>query len=162
MSIPTPTPLGEFLCAGHRQIENHLSELIRAVEDGSLGNGAEIVEAALRFFRGPALQHTALEEEQLFPSLRGSGSPEAMRLRARLETLEEEHACADRAHEEVDRIASAWLRRGRLLEEEKRRLVTVLAALKELYRAHIAIEENEVFPAAAALRGALTAAASSP
>jgi hemerythrin-like domain-containing protein len=80
-------------------------------------------------------------------------------LLARIESLEEEHVCADRSHGDVDRLGQLWLRDGRLLPEQFSRLLTVLTQLRDLYRHHIATEDNEVFPAAAAALSASDRAA---
>ena len=69
---------------------------------------------------------------------------------ARVESLEEEHLCADRIHEEVDRLGRWWLKDGFLAPEQASRLSELLTHLQDLYRHHIATEDNEVFPAAAA------------
>ena len=65
------------------------------------------------------------------------------------------HVRAAKAHAEVDRLGLAWLANGRLSQEEASRLTAVLAELAELYRAHLAIEDTEVFPLAAAVLSAL-------
>ena len=65
---------------------------------------------------------------------------------ARIESLEEEHVCADRSHGEVDDLGRLWLRDGRLPPEQASRLLTLLVQLRDLYRHHIATEDNEVFP----------------
>ena len=67
----------------------------------------------------------------------------------RIESLEEEHVCADRSHGEVD-DGTVLAYGGTLPPEQATRLLTVLVQLRDLYRHHIAIEDNEVFPAAAA------------
>ena len=58
--------------------------------------------------------------------------------------------CADRSHGEVGRPGRLWLRDGRLLPEQAPQLLTLLVQLRDLYRHHIAAEDNEVFPTSAA------------
>ena len=70
-------------------------------------------------------------------------------LLARVDGLEQDHVRAAQAHAEIDRVGLAWLANGRLSPEEASRLAALLAQLAELYRAHIAIEDTEVFPLAA-------------
>ena len=138
----------------HRRIEMFLNVLVRVAEQDRGGvldeehRGA--LETALRYFREGSPKHTADEEESLFPRLRRIESADVRALLARVESLEEEHVCADRSHAEVDRLGMLWLRDGTLADEPAARLLTVLLQLRDLYRHHIAIEDNEVFPAAAA------------
>jgi hemerythrin-like domain-containing protein len=69
---------------------------------------------------------------------------------ARIEALEEEHVCADRSQGEVDSLGRLWLKDGVLPADQAARLLTLLLQLRDLYRHHIATEDNEVFPTAAA------------
>jgi iron-sulfur cluster repair protein YtfE (RIC family) len=108
------------------------------------------LETALRYFREAAPKHTADEEESLFPRLRQIESADVRALMARIESLEEEHACADRSHGEVDSLGRRWLEDGSLPPEQASRLLTLVVQLRDLYRHHIAAEDNEVFPTAAA------------
>ncbi len=139
----------------HRRIEKFLDVLLRVAEQARGGSltaqqrGA--FDNALRYFRESAPRHSADEEESLFPRLRQTRDPRMPALLARIESLEEEHDCADRIHAEVDRLGQAWLANGELPAEQAARLVTLLAQLRDIYRDHIAAEDNEVFPAAAAV-----------
>ena len=139
----------------HRRIERFLEVLVRVAEQahGEALNEEQrgALDTALHYFRDAAPKHTADEEESLFPRLRRIGSAEVRTLLARIESLEEEHVCADRSHGEVDSLGRLWLRDGRLPPEQSSRLLTVLTQLRDLYRHHIATEDNEVFPAAAAV-----------
>ena len=56
----------------------------------------------------------------------------------------------------MDELGRDWLRTGTLSAEDGSRLVTLIAQLRGIYRRHMAVEDNEVFPVAAA---ALSAAA---
>ena len=138
----------------HRRIEWFLNVLVRVAEQahGEVLNEEQrgALDAALRYFRDAAPKHTADEEESLFPRLRRIESADVRALLARIESLEEEHVCADRSHGDVDHLGRLWLRDGRLSPEQASRLLTVLVQLRDLYRHHIATEDNEVFPAAAA------------
>ena len=139
----------------HRRIERFLDVLLRVAEETGGGSLTEqsrgSFDNALRYFREAAPRHTADEEESLFPRLQQMRDPRALALLARIESLEEEHGCADRLHTEVDRLGQAWLTNGKLAAEDAARLVTILAQLRDIYRHHIATEDNEVFPAAAAV-----------
>jgi len=142
----------------HRRIERFLNVLLRVAEQarGEALNEEQCgaLETALRYFRDAAPKHTADEEESLFPRLRRIENAEVRALLARVESLEEEHVCADRSHGEVDNLGRLWLRDGRLSPEQASRLLTVLVQLRDLYLRHIATEDTEVFPAA---RAALSA-----
>ena len=138
----------------HRRIEMFLDVLVRVSEQahGEALNEEQrgALETALRYFREAAPKHTADEEESLFPRLRRIESPDARALMARIESLEEEHICAGRSHGEVDDLGRSWLRDGKLPLEQASRILTLLLQLRDLYRHHIATEDHEVFPAAAA------------
>jgi hemerythrin-like domain-containing protein len=138
----------------HRRIEMFLNVLMRVAEQarGEALNEEQhsALETALRYFREAAPKHTADEEESLFPRLRQIDSADVRPLLARIESLEEEHVCADRSHGEVDNLGRLWLRDETLSPEQASRLLTLLVQLRDLYRHHIATEDNEIFPAAAA------------
>ena len=138
----------------HRRIEMFLNVLVRVAEQaqGEPLNEEQrgALETALRYFREAAPKHTADEEESLFPRLRQMENADVRALMARIESLEEEHVCADRSHGEVDNLGKLWLGDGTLPPKQALRLFTVLLQLRDLYRYHIATEDNEVFPPAAA------------
>lgn len=142
----------------HRRLEQFLSVLVRVAADahgGALSDDQRIAwNTSLRYFREAAPKHTADEEESLFPRLRGFDRPELRALLQRVDTLEEEHVCAGRAHDEVDVLGRLWLEHGSLPPEQTARLSILLSQLSELYRGHIAMEEGEVFPLAAAVLSA--------
>lgn len=50
----------------------------------------------------------------------------------------------------MDHLGQLWLRDGKLPPEQASRLLALLVPLRDLYRHHIATEDHEVFPAAAA------------
>ena len=138
----------------HRRIERFLDVLVRvaeAVKGGALDEAQRgAFETALRYFREAAPKHTADEEESLFPRLRRIKDQRLLAVLARVEALEEEHVCADKIHGEVDELGRAWLREGSLTPQRASRLAMLLKQLREIYRYHIAAEDNEVFPPAAA------------
>jgi hemerythrin-like domain-containing protein len=139
----------------HRRIEMFLHVLVRIAEQARGGTLNEeqrgALETAIRYFREAA---PADEEESLFPRLRRIESADVRALMARIESLEEQHVCADRSHGEVDSLGRLWLKDGALPADQAARLLTLLLQLRELYRHHIATEDNEVFPAAAAVLSA--------
>ena len=133
------------LCACHRDIERSLTCFIRIAKESSGGalSDPKSFSGALRFFRVVVPEHSATEEDLVFPRLRRSVQPGLARL---LDTLEEEHGCADRAHDEADRLGRLWLANGRLSPEQTVRLIEVLEGLRWLFERHIRSEESDVFP----------------
>jgi hemerythrin-like domain-containing protein len=145
-------PIG-LLTDCHRRIERFLSVLAQIAtqaQGGALdGEQQRALDTALRYFREAAPKHTADEEETLFPRMRQMDHAEVQEVLAQVDALEADHERADRAHAEVDRLGTAWLQAGSLAAEDAARLAELIRELQELYRAHIAVEEGEVFPAAA-------------
>lgn len=145
-------PMG-LLADCHRRIERFLFVLEQVGEQargGPLEAGQRVsLETALRYFRDAAPKHTADEEESLFPRLRALDSPQVKAVLSQVDALEAQHGEAARAHAEIDRLGGAWLEAGTLGEEDAARYRSLVARLGGLYRGHIAVEEGEVFPAAA-------------
>jgi hemerythrin-like domain-containing protein len=147
-------PLG-LLSDCHRRIE-HFLEVLRVIAADVAGgplsaSQREQVERSLAYFDNAAPRHTADEEESLFPRLKQSGDPAASRVCETLARLERDHAIADEHHRAVGDLVRRWLTVGVLPAGDASALGSRLAALAEIYRAHIATEDEEVFPAAARL-----------
>lgn len=144
-------PIG-LLSDCHRRIERFLAVLVKVSEQargGPLtGEQRGALDTALRYFREAAPKHTADEEETLFPRLRTMENPEVRGVLARIDALEEDHRRAEQRHGEVERLGKEWLSRGTLGAADAERLSTVLQELDRLYRKHIALEEQELFPVA--------------
>jgi hemerythrin-like domain-containing protein len=142
-------PLG-LLSDCHRRIERFLNVLVRVSEsrkDGNLTDDEKSAfENALAYFRNSAPKHTADEEESLFPRLRSAG---AHRVLECLEKLEGDHQAASRDHATVDALCTIWIAAGSLSPEQHHELGQALNRLRALYTAHIAIEDQELFPLAA-------------
>lgn len=136
----------------HRRIERFLDVLAKVAADlhgHELNNEEKIaLSAALKYFRDSAPKHTADEELSLFPRMRQSDDPEVRGALAELERLEADHVRVDRLHREVDALGEAWLRNGCLPEQSADRLQVLTAKLREIYSAHIAMEDSRVFPIA--------------
>ena len=145
-------PIG-LLSDCHRRVERFLAVLVHVATQAHgepfTGEQRTAWDTALRYFRDAAPKHTADEEESLFPRLRAMDRSDVKALLARVDGLEQDHVRAAQAHAEIDRVGLAWLAKGRLSPEEASRLAALLAQLADLYRAHIAIEDTEVFPLAA-------------
>jgi hemerythrin-like domain-containing protein len=151
-------PIG-LLTDCHRRVEKFLSVIVKVgaqAQGGSLmAEQRAALETALRYFREAAPKHTADEEESLFPRLRSLHDTELQAVLRQVETLQRDHAEAEKGHAEVDRLGQAWLAHGTLSQTDAVRFSHLVTELTELYRLHIAIEEREVFPAAATALGKL-------
>lgn len=137
----------------HRRIERFLATLVAITIEAKGGHLTDdrrtALATALRYFRDAAPKHTADEEESLFPRLRRLDQAVAQPLLERIDSLQQDHVCADSGHREVDRLGELWLTAGELSPPDAERLATVLKQLADLYRSHIAIEDTEIFPFAA-------------
>ncbi len=147
-------PLG-LLAGCHRRIERFLG-VLRSIAQTNPGGPlspehARALEAALNYFRDAAPKHHADEEQDLFPQLRALDRPEAGPLLSRLAELEAQHRSAALSHAELDSLGRRWLAENRLSEPDAARFTDLTAALDNLYPAHIAHEESEVFPFAQAV-----------
>jgi hemerythrin-like domain-containing protein len=144
-------PLG-LLSDCHRRIERFLQALLTVatqVAGGSLeAEHRRALEVALKYFHEAAPKHTADEEEDLFPMLRELRSPRIPAVLADLDRLEAEHTTAEAWHREVEKLCERWLRQNSLRPEDAARLKDLLTSLADLYRDHIATEEEQVFPVA--------------
>src|SRR5690349_19847540 len=144
-------PIG-LLTDCHRRIERFLSVLVQLGGEGELTPEKRAsLETALRYFREAAPKHIADGEESLFPRLRSLETPEVKAMLAKLDALETDHARATQAHAETDRLGQQWLAAGKLSPGDSERFASLAAELAVLYREHIAAEERELFPLAAAL-----------
>ena len=146
------SPLG-LLSDCHRRIERFLAVLLVTTETrrgGALeAPDRAALQAALRYFTTAAPRHSADEEESLFPRLRTAADEAAQAALETLARLEADHRTADAHHQAVDRLGRRWLEEGTLTGAETEALREHLVALRELYRLHIAIEDQELFPTAA-------------
>ena len=147
-SFSEPTGL---LSDCHRRIEMFLGSLERVAPstDRPLNRESQqALEVALRYFREAAPKHTADEEESLFPRLRLMNHPELEAAIRKLEPLEKDHRRADALHAEVDQLGRACLERGVLSAEESGRFRQAILELINIYKEHIRIEDEDVFPVA--------------
>lgn len=137
----------------HRRIVRFLQVLVSLATQengGALSDQQRtLLATSLRYFREAAPKHTADEEESLFPRLRRLDVPGIEAVLSRIDSLEQDHECAERSHAEVDRLGQLWLTNGRLSPEDASQLSTLLNQLAALYRHHIGTEDTEVFPFAA-------------
>ncbi len=148
-SFSDPTAL---LSDCHRRIEMFLGSLERVgvVIDKPLEADARTaLETSLRYFREAAPKHTADEEQSLFPRLRGISNSDLQATLATLNALETEHRRADALHADVDAIGRRCLRGETLPTSEATQFRNAVAELASIYKEHIRIEDEEVFPVAA-------------
>jgi hemerythrin-like domain-containing protein len=145
----------ELLSDCHRRIERFLGVLVtitRQAQDGLMtGQQKEEWLRALEYFRNAAPRHTADEEESLFPRLRQIEQPQIKDALVKMQELEEDHEQANEWHAEVDHLGRRWLADTTLTRQEAEHLAEVLAWLTELYGRHLALEDESVFPLAAAV-----------
>ena len=140
-------PVG-LMVACHRRIERFLAVLVDlAVRRGGhalTSTERTAMEVALTYFHQAAPHHTADEERGLFPALAQAGGKGADDLR----DLERDHRRAEQLHEIVHELGLSWLKHRELDEWDCRAFQSALADLSALYRDHIGIEEERVFPRA--------------
>ena len=133
----------EHLVACHRRIEERLETLLRA--GASLETEREAALAAiaksLEFLDSNGAWHTEDEEESFSPRLRRSLNPADLHY---LHELEMQHDGAEAVLEEL-RSSVAAMVAGQGTVNHYRQLA---ARLREIYRAHIASEEEILFPLA--------------
>ena len=139
-------PLG-MLRDCHRRIE-HFLDILCVVAESSKAHvltreARTAVEAALKYFRVGGQRHTADEEDSLFPRLIAAGGF------ADLDRLEHEHEEASQLHADIEAIYQGWISAGSLTESQAGNLLSATARLRDLYRAHIQIEDDLIFPKAA-------------
>jgi iron-sulfur cluster repair protein YtfE (RIC family) len=147
-SFSDPTGL---LSDCHRRIEMFLGSLQHVAEviDRPLTEEARsALETALHYFRESAPKHTADEEESLFPRLRQIDDPEIVAALATLDRLEGDHRKAEALHAEVDAFGVQCLRQECLPAEDSDRFRRSVHNLVSIYREHIRVEDEVVFPAA--------------
>lgn len=145
-------PLG-LLSDCHRRIEHFLWVLATITADAAGGplspEYRRALEGALRYFAVAAPKHSADEEVSLFPRLRNSVDPEVAQALASLDRLEQDHDEAEAHHAAVDTLVRQWIEHDQLPLADAGQLRERLTRLEALYRRHIAVEDQEVFPAAA-------------
>jgi hemerythrin-like domain-containing protein len=141
-------PIG-MLADCHRRVESFLDILCVVVERAQnralTDEEKTAVQSALHYFKQGGQRHTADEEESLFPRLRGSSNPAIEAITG----LQSDHRRANRLHDSIEGIYQSWISSGKLTPEEQDQLLSQTGELRELYSAHIQVEETVVFPYAA-------------
>lgn len=140
----------------HRRIEmflNTLEAVAKVIDHPATDQTRGALQSALRYFRESAPKHTADEEESLFPRLRQVHDEEAQSALQKLDQLEKDHETADLQHAQVERLGQLYLSQGSLSPADAADFGKVIASLQALYRPHISIEDQMVFPIAARVLG---------
>ena len=139
----------------HRKIEGYLSglvtagELLRGGREGDLAGAFRLIDSAREHFAVRGAKHTEDEEASLFPRLREHGGGEAEDALSALSELEAEHRAAEAVHAEFDELVEGLPRDGSAGPEDLERFAELTASLGDIYRPHISIEDEIIFPAAA-------------
>lgn len=147
-SFSEPTGL---LSDCHRRIEMFLGSLVRVaplLEKPLDPDARTAMETSLRYFLEAAPKHTADEEESLFPRLRRMHISEVEAALRTLDPLERDHRRADRLHAQLDRLGRKCLQTGSLSSGETREFTQAVTELASIYKEHIRIEDELVFPVA--------------
>ena len=147
-------PLG-LLVHCHERIEAQLRSLERAAEILRAGDTQALpevfltVDVACTHFAIAGVKHTEDEEVSLFPRLREQGGSAGQEALAAISELESQHRSAERLHAQFDSLIGNLRRDGSAEEKELDRFGDMVAELTKLYRPHILLENNFVFPVAA-------------
>jgi len=141
----------EMLSACHGRVERQWQSLLRLVPhlaaNGSDQAAREAAQNIIRYFDTSARQHHADEEEDLFPALLQSApDAELARLRELIDALLGQHRELEQAWGQIRwKLEGIWLGTMREMDADE------VGRLVELYRLHIAREEDELLPFAAHL-----------
>ncbi len=147
-------PLG-LLVHCHERIEAQLSaleragDILRAGDTRSLPGVFAAIDMACAHFAIPAVKHTEDEEVSLFPRLRERGGTAGQDALAAMVELESQHRTAEQLHAEFDELVGCLPRDGSADAKELDRFNELVSELTTLYRPHILLENNFVFPVAA-------------
>ncbi len=135
----------------HRRVEMFLGMLdtvARVIDRPAVEETSRALESALRYFEQAAPKHTADEEESLFPRLRQIRDPEVEAALAKLDRLEDDHRWAAPLHDSVERLGLRYLSEGSLSKAAVRKFRDSVESLASMYKQHIAVEDELIFPLA--------------
>jgi len=138
----------------HRRVEMFLGILERVakvIDCPMTHETSRALESALRYFREAAPKHTADEEESLFPKLRALHNPEVESVFSELDRLEADHRWAEPLHSEIERLGMQYLSTGYLSATEIDGFRSCVAKLAHMYKEHINVEDQLIFPLATKL-----------
>jgi len=131
----------------HRRIEGFLN-ILRAINHRAQSRAmtdeeTAAVKSALQYLGTCVQQHTMDEEESLFAWLRSKSDSREIE---ELGTLENDHREIDDLSQVVVTLFSAWIADGRLSAEDQQQLRSGIELLERLYKKHVQMEEQIVFP----------------
>lgn len=136
----------------HRRIEHFLGIFRRVVDEYASmpldDEAKKALVAAVRYFRESAPNHTADEEDSLFPRLRSLDREDLEDLLVEAVRLERDHEQAESIHNSVDQRVNRWLDSGSISEDDITQLRNDLETLGALYAGHIHFEDSVLFPRA--------------
>jgi hemerythrin-like domain-containing protein len=135
------------LAQTHRRLEERLKQLVQAAEDLAAGIGvssalADIEDVAGFLSRG-AVRHVDDEEHTLFPRIQGFKE-----LAEVIAALETEHKAHRVLEGQIRELAEKWGGNVDAAQEDAAHMLELAIGLSDVYDAHIAREENELFPRA--------------
>jgi hemerythrin-like domain-containing protein len=150
-----------FLEACHRRIERFIAVIVRVSTERRTAplddEYAEALAAALDFFGSNARKHEADEEASLFPRMREAEDERIRAVVERVDSIEGEHRELSALHERVEALARPWVTARRADESVIDEIRALATDLEARYAAHIAVEDEEIFAAAAHLPKAVLA-----
>lgn len=135
----------------HRRVEMFLGVLAAVgerIDQPITDETRRALETALRYFGQAAPKHTADEEVSLFPRLRRMDNPDIQSAFAALDKLEADHRWAEPLHSEVERLGVHYLESGSLSATEVASYRASVAQLVSMYKQHISVEDDLIFPLA--------------
>jgi hemerythrin-like domain-containing protein len=147
-------PLG-LLVHCHERIEAQLSaleraaEILRAGDTQSLSRVFAAVDSACAHFAIAGVKHTEDEDVSLFPRLRERGGTAGQDALAAMAELESQHRTAEQLHAQFDELVGSLPRDGSADAKDLDCFSDLVTELTTLYRPHILLENNFVFPVAA-------------
>jgi iron-sulfur cluster repair protein YtfE (RIC family) len=150
-SFSDPTAL---LSDCHRRIEMFLGTLIKVggyIENPLADDARTALGSSLRYFQEAAPKHTADEEQSVFPRLRQSQDSDVAAALATLDALEADHRRAHSLHAVVNALGKQCLEEGRLSPPQAARFREAVAELASIYKSHIRVEDDLIFPLAGRL-----------
>jgi hemerythrin-like domain-containing protein len=153
--IPDFTKPLSLLVHCHERIEAQLNSLERAVEILRTGERQSLpgvfaaIDAACAHFAIAGVKHTEDEDVSLFPRLRERGGSAGEDALAAVTELESQHRRAEKLHAEIDKMIASVPRDGSAEAKILDQFSELVTELVMLYRPHIQLENNFVFPVAA-------------
>jgi hemerythrin-like domain-containing protein len=140
----------ELMKSCHRRIERFLQTLKKIGQRRELdAQHAAALRTAIDYFKSAGPRHNEDEEVSLFPALAASTDAAVAAAMLRMRQLAEEHAAAEKLHHQIDELAEAWLKSGKISDSDRRAFQVAVDSLISMYTPHIAMEENDIFPLAA-------------